>query len=296
MTSYYLEKAKYIFTKLKIKEPLRTAIHNMHFIGEKEFYKMFNTRTNYQKGGEYDEEIYITYKNNKFLFSRFNDGDYMYYALHENENLNNSTCIMIIIEKEIHNCSIQTLSYDDKCFEKQITKYNNKYTGSDLLKLALKLIDKIKDRYKLKTITLQDNAQKYCGKNKKINLGMMLTLITGNTWYGKYGFLPKEKDKRSLYDTNKKIVETTRMKDVPILKVMIEKALNKYYKNNKKIINSVMETYNEYLKHDKRIKSFLSYLLEYYEITCEMFYDFYEELYSKMNLTNFYNKSFIKKI
>jgi hypothetical protein len=294
------KKAKYIFDKLKIKNPLETVFYNMNNFDEKLFHKIFSGEMKQDGGGNiggnYDEDIYIEYKKEKYLFSRFKEDDYIFYALHQNEDIGEPMCIMIIIEKDEKNCSIQTISYNDKCFAKKNIFKLEKTKGGDLLKLALKLIDMIKNKYKIKTITLTDNAQKKCGDKKKINLSMMMTLMTGDTWYGKYGFIPKEKKMIERYEKNKDIINNTRIESVLFFKEMMDNAVNKYYKDNKKMIKAVMNTLEEYYIHNKKLSSFLQYLLGYYDVTCEMFYEFYEDLYQQLGLYNFYAKNFIKKI
>jgi hypothetical protein len=106
------------------------------------------------------------------------------------------------------------LSYDDKCFADK----NGKWSGSDLLQIAFQIIDKIKDMYNIKTITLMDNSQKFCKEGKNIDLGLMLTLLTGDTWYGKYGFRPKEKLLADHYEKNKKIMKNKKLADIPYFK------------------------------------------------------------------------------
>ena len=282
-------KIKYILGKLKIEDPIGTMLYNWHNFDNNKIYDMFG---GYFEGGGndegcFDEKIYVSYKNEKYLFSRYKDGYYIYYALHQNEKLGEQRCIMIIVETEIHNCNIHDLSYNDKCFAKKNIVIAQKTTGSDLLKLALLLVDKIKDRYKIKTISVQDNSAKFCKPGKRINLGMMLTLLTGHTWYGKYGFLPKDRIKQ--YQENKKIMDNIQMKDFPEIVKMVKKGFKKYGYTDEGTIDKL---YNDNVK----IKTFLSFLLDNYDITCEIFYDLYEDLYEKLGLHSFVGKSFIKNI
>jgi hypothetical protein len=293
----YFSYAKHIFERLQIKNPMKTLIYNYPFFDKDKFNKMFHNKkiTNQYGGG--DKNTYITYKNIKYKFTRVDDGDgYLYYALYQSERETNPMCIMIIIEKEINNCAINEISYDDKCFVEKNPEDGKKWSGSDLLKIAFKLIDKIKDKYNLKTVTLTDNSQKTCKNGKNIDLGLMLTLISGDTWYGRYGFLPKDKNLKKEYDSNKKIIKNTKLSDVPYFREMMNNALKKYYKNNKKLEEEIMRTYDEYCKHNKRLKSFLSFLLEYYDATCEMFYDFYISLARKLGIFPMKGVSFIKKL
>lgn len=292
----YFAYAKHIFERLKIKNPFRTLIYNFPFFDKEKFNKMFhNKNIKNQNGGARDKSTFVVYKGEKYLFTRVEEDDgYMYYALHQNQNELEQMCIMITVERELNNCDIHTLSYDKNCFAEKTIDKNKEWAGSDLLKISLLLINKIKDKYKIKTITLTDNAQKFCRERKNIDLGLMLTLISGDTWYGKYGFRPKNKILQKEYDKNKKIIKNTRMLDAPYFKSMLEDALKKYYKKNNKMQEEIMETYDEYCKHNKRLKNFLSFLLEYYDITCELFHEFYLELSIKLDIYPLYGKSFIK--
>lgn len=291
----YFDRGKYIFSQLKIKDPLSTIIHNYNgYTMTTDYNKYFAGKISNQKaGGKIKDDIYLTYKNKKYLFAKTHDGDFLYYALHENENEDEPICIMIIVEKDINNCSIQTLSYNEKCFNTK-DQLQFKSTGSDLLKIALKFIDKIKDKYNIKTITLTDNSKKYCTTKKQIRLGLMLTLLTGDTWYGKYGFRPKEKTMQKAYEKNKKIIEELRLPKIPFFKNMIEKILKTYYGKEKDVYDPIIETLEEYYSANKRLFKFLSYFLAHYEHLCETFFDFYEELARKIGITDFYGVDFIK--
>lgn len=286
--------AKHIFERLKIKDPIKTIIYNYPSFDKELFKKVFNNKKIINQYGGGDKDTYITYKNEKFLFSRVDDDGYLFYALYEVGG--NRECIMIVVEKDINNCSIAGLLYDDKCFADKKIEKGEKWSGSDLLKIAFKLIEKIKDRYKIKTITLTDNAQKFCRKGKQIDLGLMLTLISGDTWYGKYGFRPKDKNLHKAYEKNKEIMKNTKTSDVPYFKEMLEKSLKKYYKNDKKLQEEILGKYNEYCDENKKLKNFLSLLLNYYDATCEMFYEFYIDLASKLGITKMKGENFIRKL
>jgi hypothetical protein len=81
------------------------------------------------------------------------------------------------------------------------------------------------------------------------------------------------------------------LNDIPFFKIIFINSLKKYYGTKKKFIKIISDTLEDYYKHDKKLKSFLSYILEYYENTCEIFY---EELYKKIGLKDFTNTTFIK--
>ena len=292
-----IQKAKYIFTKLRIKDPSKVVFGMVSKIHRGVLHNMFSTDDiNYQTGGE-KEDIQIEYEGNTYLFTCFQDKTHLYYSLHQNENNNDYDCIIIIIDTETDHCVIDGISYDDKCFTNKKMDIELK-KGRTLLKIALKFIDSIKKEYGLKTIYLADNSFKNCGPNQndKIDLSIMTTLLTGDTWYGRYGFLPEDADLITKYKNNKKIVSEKRMRDVPNLKNMILEALDFHRKDQQNFKDNMMEIYEHGYKNNNRISSFLHYILKQYDRTCLLFRHFYRELYDEMELFYFHGRTFVKRI
>ena len=218
------------------------------------------------------------------------------YKLYQRKNKEESipTCIVITIEKnpkkETKNiCHIQSIEYNENCMPR--LELNNK--GSTLLKIALKLIRLLKDRYKIKTIELTDNSKKTCG-GKEIKLSTMITLLTGTTWYGKYGFYPKDKEYKSDFDENKKIIDKTMLSDVSQLKELIIKAHKK--SESKLDLQSILRSYDKVLDKKASLQSFLNWFLKEYDNRCEIFFYFYRELYRELKMTDMYGQTFIKDI
>ena len=220
---------------------------------------------------------------------------YKLYQLHQLNSKDESipSCIIVSVEKnpkEIKNiCHIQSIEYNKNCMPR--LELNNK--GSTLLKIALKLINTIKNRYKIHKIDLMDNSVKSCN-GKRIRLNMMLTLLTGTTWYGKYGFYPKNKEYREFFNNNKKIMDKIMLSDVPQLKELIIKA----HKKSKSKINmdSIIKNYMKAIDEKASLKSFLKWFLKEYDQRCEIFYYFYHELYRELKLIDMYGETFIKDI
>ena len=48
----------------------------------------------------------------------------------------------------------------------------------------------------------------------------MITLLTGDTWYGKYGFLPIDEALIPYYENNKKIMNTITINDIDLIKYL----------------------------------------------------------------------------
>ena len=132
-------------------------------------------------------------------------------------------------------------------------------------------------------IILTDNSIKKCNK-VDIKLPIMMTLLTGDTWYGKYGFRPIkimgnaygfDEFEGKKYEQNKKIMNNIKISDINLIK---------YIKitNNPHIINATEQIIKK--SPNMLLKNFLANFLKSYDKTCEYFFMFYEELYSKIRV------------
>jgi hypothetical protein len=237
--------------------------------------------------------VTVSYNNNNYKFEMSHDKDTIYYHLYnqdaKSDKSNILECIIIIVYKKDRSCLIQNILYDKSCIPR--LELNNK--GTTLLKIALKLINTIKDRYKIKVIELTDNSKKNCG-GKEIKLSTMLTLLTGTTWYGKYGFYPKDIEYREYFIRNKKIMNNTLLSDILELKEMIIRAHKKSKSNLD--IKQIISSYNYALDKKYKLKEFLTKFLLDYDLTCKIFFYFYHDLYTELKLKDLYGQTFIKDI
>jgi hypothetical protein len=248
----------------------------------------------------------IQYEGVDFDFSKYKDEEYTMFALNTKNNIN---CLLIRINKEEKSAEILGIGYYPYCFtNKQIKHFKGKTSGSLLLKLALKLVNNIKDHYKLEKVTLQDNSQKKC-HDFNIDLSTMYTLMYGETWYGNYGFVPYDSANKiahkfgvSKYNKNKEIMNKIKVKDVPQLKKYLVDSYNNIVKDNKGTDFSdlllkkeeIVEMYNEYKNNDKLLKDFIKRFLVKYDKSCLLFYSFYESLFDDLNLYDFHGKYYAK--
>jgi len=219
------------------------------------------------------------------------------------ENINGPPCILLLKDGSRMHIS-QFDVFGNYC----LSAKNKQLSGSDILYVIINFIKSIKEEYKLKYITLVDTSIKYCN-GINISLGDFKILISGNTWYGSYGFEPatnmfgkitfcyadKERIKDNQKILDKLTVSNSHIED--IIKDFILKIKNK--KNSEKIKNSLDSILLE-LSKNTNIK--LSIFLQNY-FTKESFSDkclslgiIMKELFRKNNLYSFDNKMFIKKI
>jgi hypothetical protein len=145
------------------------------------------------------------------------------------------------------------------------------------------MLQKYKDKLDINKIIITDNSIKKCN-DKNIKLSVMLILLTGDTWYGSYGFMPSNRKLISFYENNKKIINNIKLKDIDLIKYLKLAKLDKLIiKKTKEFISSHQELL---------LKDYLTKFLKEYDKTCSYFYNFYEELFHDLQLYNFSHNPF----
>ena len=225
-----------------------------------------------QIGGS-SKKLKIVYNDNKYVYEEAMDDNF--YVLYSFDKLE---CVSVVIDKENRYAEIHGLGNYKTCI-KDVT--NN--VGSTLLKITIKMLQKYKDKLDIKKILITDNSLKKCN-NINIKLSVMLTLLTGDTWYGKYGFRPVDNVTIKYYEKNKMIMNTITLKDIDLIKYLkMTKLDRKIIKNAKKFIE----------KHQTLlVKDYLSRFLKEYDRTCDYFNDFYFTLFIDLGLYDFFHYTF----
>lgn len=237
-----------------------------------------------QQGGSIENlsKLTIKYNDHKYIFekSEIDNDNYILYAIDGLE------CVSVIINFSDKTAEIHGIGNYETCVN---TTTSNQHVGSTLLKITIKMLKKYKDKLNINKIILVDNSMKKCNK-VNIELSMMLTLLNGNTWYGKYGFRPfngstyeLDRIKNSKYENNIKIMDSITISKANIIKYI--KLTNK-----KSLINDVenlVKSNPNYLLTDFT-KSFLTN----YDSTCKYFNLFYRELFDGIGLYDFHGQVF----
>jgi hypothetical protein len=227
------------------------------------------------------EDLTITYKNHEYIYTQIMDEDY--YILYSKDEFD---CVSVVIDKENKVGEIHGIGNFKSCLIDSNTK-----VGSTLLKITIKMLKKYKNTFGINKIVLTDNSVKKCAANKEdIKLSHMLILLTGDTWYGKYGFRPinvKTYDYDEIlnknYNNNKLIINKITIKEANIMKyIKITK--------NKDVINAVEKILEK--EENMLLKDFLQRFLNEYETTYQYFYLFYDRLYNDLKLEKFYKLFF----
>jgi len=253
-------------------DKLRLSIWKKSFIVRQKNIKLCNFMINQIGGGK---QLKIQYNNNTYIFEEVMDKDH--YILYSKDEVE---CVIIIIEKNDKVAEIHGIGNNKLCL-----KETNTNIGSTLLKITLKMLEKYQTKLKINKILLTDNSLKKCN-NENIKLSIMLTLLTGDTWYGKYGFRPYDDTLIQYYENNKKIMNTITLKDINLIKYLEMTSLDKnIIEKTKKFIN----------KHQiMLVKDYLSRFLKEYDKTCKYFYDFYFTLFIDLRLYDFHHRVFVK--
>lgn len=244
-----------------------------------------NTRTrmnNIQFGGS--KQISILHNNHKYIFET-NYLDDNYYVMYSQDK-SDDVYVSIVIDKENKIAEIHNISTENKSC---LPLSNEKY-GSTLLQIAIKLLQKYKSNFNINTITLKDNSIKNCGNNN-IKFDLMSILLTGQTWYGKYGFRPVHFSNKKIildeqsnekYNKNYNKINKITLGEIDLIRVFRKAKLDEILINEtEKIIKK---------NPSMLVKDFLTKFIKDFDKTFLIFYKFYEILYEHLHLKYITNK------
>ncbi len=201
-------------------------------------------------------------------------------------------CIVVSVDKTNRIANINELNgTTNNCLKST----NIKNSGSHLLKITLKMIEKYKDKLNINVITLFDTSSKFCGKHS-LDLIYLSVLTSGETWYGKYGFRPVieisnnngnninikiNNQLNDIYEKNKKIMDQLTITDINFIKYFI----------GTKLENTIKKVIQEFPK--MLIKDVVKRLLSQWDKTCDIFANIYINLFHDCGLSasgTFYGK------
>ena len=161
---------------------------------------------NFQRAG--GKKIYLIYNNYKYMIEENNDNIFIL------RDISNTTdCITIGINQEEKIIGINNLTADGTtyCFQQIISKQ-----GTLLLEFAIKFAKKINNKMNLHAnkIVLTDNSMLYCKERKMgVPLSNLKMIISGNTFYGKHGFIPIDKYDKKIYSRHQTKLNNLELKD-----------------------------------------------------------------------------------
>ena len=150
----------------------------------------------------------------------------IYYII--NFYLHSTNCSILQMDLKKRKVHLTELLKQQGCLMKK--KGNNyednpKEGGEILMEIIIKICKKLK----IKEITLTDDSYILCATNPnaRINLIYSKMLLNGETWYGKFGFVPVEEFNKKIYKENQenyKINKLTKdIKKEKFIKEIIDK-------------------------------------------------------------------------
>ena len=256
-----------------------------------------NFLTNQIGGGK---KLKVTYEENEYIFEEALDKNY--YILWSKDEFE---CSTVVIDIDTKTAEIHNISNYASCLAT-----TNTNIGSTLLRITIAMLKKYKDKFDINKIFITDNSVKKCG-NKNITLSTMMILLTGDTWYGKYGFRPREERFVKKYNNNKTIMNTIELKDIDLIKYLKKTKMCKdtlslrsrvldknFNSSNLHFCSDIIKISKKFIKdHPKMLlKDYLTKFIKDFDKTCEYFYDFYEDLFDDLELCYFQGRSFMLSI
>jgi len=259
----------------------RLYYHNEFLKKHFKTYSKFYNNINIQKGGGFS----VNYKNNKIDFESILEEDRMTIFL-SSKNNSDEYCIMIIIDKSNNIAYIEGITNNkfNNCFD---TPELNK--GFSIMEMSIKMLKKYKDKLNINVIQLKDNSFIYCNNETKIWLSSLSFLQYNNTFYGRFGFIPKDKDAFTNYKKNQKIIKNTITSSLKLNKIM-----DKY--DNK--INNEIDIMNYYIKYkDSNIMKWFNKIShKYLSVDCDFFLYLINSIFQELKLEKFKQETFIMNV
>mgnify|MGYP000577885597 CR=1 FL=1 len=169
--------------------------------------KEFTITLNEMKEKDYNPiftfyRVYDDKKNQVILLSKIDSS---------NNLSKDDSCVVITLNKNV--AHLDKIQNEDFFYCVNLVDFNLKNPGSFHLELAIKMLKKYKDKFKIDRIELLDNAVVQCN-NDRIHLSTLQLLTKGYTFYGKYGFEFKNKTFKKLEHDYLKYTSNLKVKDV----------------------------------------------------------------------------------
>jgi hypothetical protein len=257
-----------------------------------EFHKYYYGLNQNQIGG--GNTIKYVYGDHNFIIHQIEEDDRTTFSIYNNsDDESNESCMVLFLPRKDNYIYVETISYYENCSFPVMPKTKG---GSLLLKTMLSFVDSIKNKYKLRYIQLRDTSGFACHRDKtSTHIANLYMLTRGDTWYGKYGFVPFNLDKRQIdidlladYKTNQRLVKLVKVKYTNIRDYLIKASYKPHLKRyTEKMIDKMIRAYN-----DRPIMDFFKDFTEKYDVSCDMFNAIYKDVMTEIGLVDFYGKTF----
>lgn len=232
-----------------------------------------------QTGGT--KKINLEYNGEKHVFRMIDNELYVLYSSEKED------CITINIDIENKTANVNNISADTigLCFKRVTTK-----KGTELLKLAIKFAKKLAQEkiYDINKIILTDNSHLYCNELKtSIKFSDLRMIISGDTFYGKHGFVPSNNNDIITYNKNKKVLSKLLIKDIKF-----DKYLKQFIQDGVNSVNNIRKFIDENM--NMKISEFFDNLSnnENFQTNCMLVDFLIKKIYRHYNLESLYSMKY----
>jgi hypothetical protein len=275
-----------LLKKLNVKNYSRVSEELCHT--NYDFYKKYMEKSENisftQIGGS--KEKYI-YDNEKFIVDKIEENDRI--TINISKYKSEDSHVLVFIPKDENFIYLENITNQDKNVKIGMPKTK---IGTLLMRMVLDFsMNILKPKYKCKYIQLKDNSYYWCDKiKKKIEFDNLYMLTKGNTWYGKYNFIPFNPDKKDVdienyvnYKTNQKIINIIKIKHIDLYKYISKAFIELKINDSSKL--KILEKLLKKRENDS-IQEFLNIFLKDYDKMCDIFSYIYKDIMMELKMTN----------
>jgi len=206
----------------------------------------------------------------------------------------NDHCGIMIIDTVNNTSTIQSVTnYTDcvKCATSQTSEHYKEYKIGDILTQIMIIISMKRN---IKEIQLTDNSYLQCG-DFKIPLIYLRTITYGMPYYSKYGFIPKNKYNKIVFERN---IENYKKDKILTKNEFIKYFMFRNFDNKIKFENKILKYINEILiprlKSTNSVKQILKSIInDKCKEGCYLLYNIYMRIYEDIGYITYNKKKFI---
>jgi hypothetical protein len=227
----------------------------------------------------------IIYKDEKIKFEKYfdekNNLEIFLKTIDEKDN-----CIVITINNNSNEAYIAIInSQFGECLKTK--DFNN---GKNYIQIAIQLLEKYHSKLKINKIFLSDDSELFCN-GTSLSLSKLSFLQYGDSFYVRFGFLPKDNTKKLQYLKNKEKLKSIKTHEIDFLKI-----IKKYdYEIEKELLIKLSDKYVKY-KY-KNIKIWFNKISKIlFSINCNLLNYLIEEVYLELKLYQLENILYYKEI
>ena len=290
-----------------------------------EFYNKYAILNgNKQSGGGLNKPFKYKYKDYTFIIHQEDEEHSISFSIYNNDNkTKNETCMIAFVPKAENYVYLESISSYDNCSVLEVHEHFIECLASQgslhsqfvlankasrlanncfsclLLEASLQFFKDIQSTYNLKYIQLRDTSKFSCPTDgKKTSIANLYMLTRGETWYGKYGFIPFDPETKQIdidtlvdYKTNQRLVKLVKVKYTN-LRQYIEIASNitkleKYKKNIPALFN---------VSDNMSIQDFFKIFIKDYDKQCSIFNEIHKKLMDEIGIVDLSNKVYYKPL